>query len=349
MDSEKHGEGQYSISSDYLVTLSEQAFERGMTLAELLKGSGLSTKVLLLQDVSIGHLSFLRAISNFQAVDNNLWSALEGGRRMTLSKHGYLGYAAQHSHSLTEAADKLYRYISTRINFIEFERGQRSDRAELRIRPYELDDPAIRYVCLSVLSCVETLGRQILGQQASHLPSLITVMGEAPSTPPPSLPGGSSVRFNADYYSLSWPPSILELPLAARDEDLATLTQARCESELRRSLSAQSLGSRVLAQLKRSETEIPSIDEVAARLNMSTATLQRRLKSEHSSFRQLKEQFREQRACALLAQRMNVEQIAEQLGYSDASNFAKAFKSWTGVSPSLYRQRLAKQQRPPSD
>ena len=94
MDAEQHGDGEYSISSDYLVTLSEQAFERGMAIGELLQGCGLSSEVLLLQDVSIGRRSFLQAVSNFQKIDNNLWSALEGGRRMTLSKHGYLGYAA---------------------------------------------------------------------------------------------------------------------------------------------------------------------------------------------------------------------------------------------------------------
>jgi len=36
---------------------------------------------------------------------------------------------------------------------------------------------------------------------------------------------------------------------------------------------------------------------------------------------------------------LSVELIAEQLGYSDASNFAKAFKGWNGMSPSEFRQK----------
>jgi AraC-like DNA-binding protein len=34
-----------------------------------------------------------------------------------------------------------------------------------------------------------------------------------------------------------------------------------------------------------------------------------------------------------------VEVIAEQLCFSDASNFTKAFKAWSGVSPSQFRQQ----------
>ena len=75
---------------------------------------------------------------------------------------------------------------------------------------------------------------------------------------------------------------------------------------------------------------------------MSTATLQRRLKTEQGSYQQLKDEFRKKRARELLNQAVSIELIAEQLGYSDASNFAKAFKSWTGFPPSVYRQQLRK-------
>lgn len=340
MDIEKHGRGRYAISSDYLVSLSEQAFERGMTVGELLRGSGLTSSVLLRQDVSIGHESFLTAIANFQRLDANLWSALEGGRRMTLSKHGYLGYAAQHSRNLLEAADKLYRYVSTRVDFITLQRGDRDDRAEVVIRPRIEDSPALRYVCLCVMICLESLGRQIIGQRAEPLASCITMKGPAPDTPAPPLPGNSRVVFNADRYSISWPLAVIDLALDSRDAELGRLADARCETALRRSLNSQTLASRVLAQFHRNTGEFPSLDEIAARLNMSTPTLQRRLKAEGASFQQLKDRFRQNQASALLATALSIEQIAEQLGYSDASNFAKAFKSWTGSSPSLYRQQL---------
>lgn len=343
MNPERVGEGCYGVSSDYLVSLSEQAFERGMTVADLLHGTGLEASVLLLQDATVGHESFLRAMANFCEYDGNFWTALEGGRRMTMSKHGYVGYAAQHSRNLAEAAEKLLRYISTRIELFELQRGDRTDAAELRLLPRVEDSPVVAYVSLNFLVCLETLCRQILGRSASNIPSTLTLRGSAPKTPMPPLPAGSRIVFNAPCYSLRWPLSIRDAKIPARDEDLARLAEARCESDLRRNRQLQRVADRVSQQLQRLQGSLPPLEEIAARLNMSVATLKRRLKAEGVTYQQLKDAARLQLATRLLEEgKLTVDQVAESLGYSDASNFAKAFRGWTGESPGQFRQRLQK-------
>lgn len=340
MNPQRVGDGCYGVSSDYLVSLSEQAFERGMMVADLLEGSGLEASVLLLQDVTIGHESFLRAMANFCEFDGNFWTALEGGRRMTMSKHGYVGYAAQHSRSLFDAAEKLYRYVSTRIEMFELQGGGRPDVAELHLIPRVEDGPVVTYVCLNFLVCLETLCRQILGRSAANIPSTITLRGKAPGTPPPPLPAGSRIVFNAEKYSLIWPLSILDAEIPARDEDLGKLAEARCESDLRRNNQLQGTASRVNQQLHRLDGNMPPVEEIAARLNMSVATLKRRLKAEGVSYQQLKDRQRLRLAGTLLEEgALTIDQIADRLGYSDASNFSKAFKNWTGLSPRQYRQQ----------
>ena len=339
MNTDRLGEGCFGISSDYLISLSEQAFERGMSVADLLAGSALEPGVLLQQDVTIGHESFLTAMANFCAFDGNFWTALEGGRRMTLSKHGFVGYAAQHSRDLMEAAEKLYRYVSTRIELFELQRGDNPERAELFLLPRMEDSATVRYVSLNFLVCLETLCRQILGRSAANIPSRITLTGPPPETPMPPLPAGSQIVFNSEHYSLSWPRSIVDARIPARDEDLARLAEARCESDLHRQREQQTVAERVSRQLQKLESNLPPLEEVAARLNMSVATLKRRLKAEGVSYQQLKDEQRERQACRWLDEgRLTVDQIADRLGYSDASNFAKAFKGWTGQTPSAYRQ-----------
>lgn len=341
MNADRVGRGRYGISSDYLISLSEQAFERGMSVADLLEGSDLEAGILLQQDVSVGHDSFLAAMRNFCEYDGNFWTALEGGRRMTLSKHGYVGYAAQHSQTLMDAAEKLYRYVSTRIEFFELQPGEDPDRAQLILLPLVDDSATLRYVALNFLVCLETLCRQILGRSASEFPSLITLTGPPPETPMPPLPAGSRIDFNSTHYSLSWPRSIVDARIPARDEDLARLAEARCESDLRKHSEQQSVSERIALQLQRMEGSLPPLEEIAARLNMSVATLKRRLKAEDKSYQQLKDEQRQRQASRWLAEgRLTVDQIADRLGYSDASNFSKAFKSWTGLSPSAYRQSL---------
>ena len=70
---------------------------------------------------------------------------------------------------------------------------------------------------------------------------------------------------------------------------------------------------------------------------MSSSTLKRQLAQAGSSFSQLLEDSRRQRAiAALLVGQLSVQQISERLGYSDQANFTHAFKKWTGVTPGAF-------------
>ena len=75
---------------------------------------------------------------------------------------------------------------------------------------------------------------------------------------------------------------------------------------------------------------------VARHLDVSVATLRRRLSEEHTSFRDILQDSRADRAGLLLAQGTSVTQVAEFLGYSDVRAFNRAFKKMRGVSPAVY-------------
>lgn len=77
---------------------------------------------------------------------------------------------------------------------------------------------------------------------------------------------------------------------------------------------------------------------VAERLSVSGATLRRQLKAEGGSFQQLKDQWRRKQAFYLLRHtNESLEDISAQLGYSESSAFSRAFKAWTGRSPTAIR------------
>lgn len=84
------------------------------------------------------------------------------------------------------------------------------------------------------------------------------------------------------------------------------------------------------------------IDSVATDLNMSSRTLRRHLTEHGVTFEGLQEQVRQSRAMSLLGNpNMPIERIAEALGYSDVRGFRRAFKRWTGQSPSAWRDSPA--------
>lgn len=81
-----------------------------------------------------------------------------------------------------------------------------------------------------------------------------------------------------------------------------------------------------------------SIDRVARQLGMSRQTLYRRLKGEGVTFEQILEAKRRQMAIRMLGmERLSVKSVAYRLGFSDPAAFSRAFKRWTGVSPSGFR------------
>ena len=70
---------------------------------------------------------------------------------------------------------------------------------------------------------------------------------------------------------------------------------------------------------------------------MSTRTLKRKLSEEGVSYTSLLDERRRLQGVALLRTELSVERIAERLGYSDAANFTRAFRRWTGKSPREFR------------
>jgi AraC-like DNA-binding protein len=79
-------------------------------------------------------------------------------------------------------------------------------------------------------------------------------------------------------------------------------------------------------------------DKVASALCMSPTTLQFKLSRRGASFNQLLDSTRKELACAYMRQAArSVTEITYLLGFSDTSNFTRAFKRWTGLSPRSFR------------
>lgn len=79
---------------------------------------------------------------------------------------------------------------------------------------------------------------------------------------------------------------------------------------------------------------------IAQHLNRNPRTLRADLQAIHTSYEKILNQYRERLARRLLANtHETIDQIVYLTGFSEPSAFARAFKRWTGETPSAYRQR----------
>ena len=85
-----------------------------------------------------------------------------------------------------------------------------------------------------------------------------------------------------------------------------------------------------------------NMTELAFSMHLSVRTLRRRLAARQTTFSAVFENWRIANAKRLLRQPdLSIQSISRSLGYRYASNFERAFKRWTGSSPTDYRKRLS--------
>ncbi|WP_368075864.1 helix-turn-helix domain-containing protein [Leisingera sp. NJS201] len=78
--------------------------------------------------------------------------------------------------------------------------------------------------------------------------------------------------------------------------------------------------------------------DAARALNVTPRTLMRRLDAEDTSFQAIKDGLRRDIAIHdLQAGSKSIEEISQDVGFSSPANFHRAFRRWTGVTPSSYR------------
>ena len=134
------------------------------------------------------------------------------------------------------------------------------------------------------------------------------------------------------------------LPITTSDPETAHICKQRCDAILQRMQAAEHFVDRVRETLLRLPCNHRHADRVAAELAMSSRHLRRKLQDEKTSFQTVLDNVRfELSKDYLLQTRMPLEEIAPLLGFSELTNFRRAFKKWAGQTPSAYRLAQSKQ------
>lgn len=148
----------------------------------------------------------------------------------------------------------------------------------------------------------------------------------------------TKVRFDQEFTAIGFPRSLLSLPLKNRNEYRDVQRYKDYETLLSSAPATTFPGSirQIAASLLKEG--YPDVQSIAERLEISVRSLQRQLNEADLTYSRLIEQVRFDRSVELLSDpTIKLADISAELGYTDAANFTRAFRRWTGVSPSDFR------------
>lgn len=148
------------------------------------------------------------------------------------------------------------------------------------------------------------------------------------------------ITYGAAANSLSFDLQTAERPVAGGNARLArandrVLVEYLSHLEADRDVTGRA--GRVIADLLPSGE--PTVPAVARCLDLSPRSLQRHLEDEGTSFRSLLADVRRDLAIAYLEEgKYSVTEVTYLLGFSETAAFSRAFRRWTGSSPSTFRR-----------
>ena len=271
-----------------------------------------------------------------------LWECLDdeymgfGRQRSKRGTFAMMCYAIIHCRSLEKALVRGGLFYSLFPQAPSIRLSREGDWARLTVDDSTLCDPE-HFLVESLLVIWHRLGSWLIGQRIRLEEATFAYPEPAHSSEYQRL-FPCTRRFAAGSTSLLFPARYLDMPLLQDERTLKLFLQHSPADLLARPDGGDSLTSQILRQLGRDCSRWPDLENVARKLNMSPQTLRRHLHEEGASFQELKDQQRRDLAIYHLGRdELSLQDIAEQLGFSEPSAFHRAFKKWTGLTPGAYR------------
>ncbi|MCK0509004.1 AraC family transcriptional regulator [Aromatoleum anaerobium] len=194
--------------------------------------------------------------------------------------------------------------------------------------------------------CLLTSLRYLLGYACWAIDSRIPLLSARFPFPPPPHRGvypllfQGPITFDADRAGISFDAQYLSLPLRRDEQALRQMLQRALPLTVLQYRRDRLLVQRVRQLLCSDLAPGTTADSLAERLHVSPRTLHRQLQEEGASLQRLKDEARREHAADLLHRSTRpIKQIALAVGFRNEKSFSRAFRQWTGESPSAFRER----------
>jgi len=315
------------------------ATDHGVPAEPLLAGTGLSVALLETPDLRVSAAEAARVMTRIIELTRGCAFGVEFGLRTTPVAHGHLGYAVMSCGTVREALELIMRYMHLRQQ--DFVMQLHVDEDYVRVEAHDTHQigPFRSLIYEGLLIGLPRMLGFIVGEAMPECeiwfdwPERDYYAAYHDRLPP--------LRFGMPVNQVRFPRHYLDRRVITGEPGTMKKAILECEREMATTAPpAENLVDRVRAELRPGTDGYPSLETIASCLFMSGRTLKRKLEARGSSFQALLDEVRHRDALRLLENPdIDIQQIATVLGYRDPPSFTRAFKRWSGRSPSELRAR----------
>jgi AraC-like DNA-binding protein len=331
------------VTAAYLQPLLETAAARGVTPAALAAAAGLASGALDPPPDTLAASDYIALLDAGSRLARDPHFGLHVGERVRPGTYSVYGLVLLACRDIGQALEQTQRY--ERLAH-DLGRSRLEPLGTLARYTWSSHFPgASRHLAESVFAGIRTFGSWLAGR-----PLAPRALAFAHARPHDAAPAeyarvlGMVPAFGAPAHMVDFDAALLALPLPAADTGMYPLLQQHAERLLReRERARGGIVAQVHAAIvTRLATEPVRLAGIAAALDLSPRTLQRKLADAGATFQHVLDAARYALAMDYLRQDgLSLVDIAFLLGFQEQSAFTHAFREWSGMNPGAWRERAS--------
>lgn len=308
----------------------------GADPAEVLKDAGVDPALFDDPDNRISHAARGRLLGHCVARTGCRHFGLLVGQQVRLHDFGLVGLLVKYSPDVGTALRSLVRFFHLHNRGATVDLAIDGSRTTLGYDAWQMHVDAAEQVGDGTVAAMLNIMRDLCGGGFTPLEA-----GFAHRRPEAVEPFrrffAAPLRFDAERYGLVFSTNWLERALPYDDPEVRRLLQRQIDAL--EAAHGDDFAAQVRSVLRSALlTGDAGADRVAALFSMHSRTLNRHLHACGTTFRRLVDEIRFEIGRQMLeSSSADVGRIADMLGYADASAFTRAFRRWSGTTPSHWR------------
>ena len=313
----------------------QEAKNQGITLDPILDQAGIASEILHSPLARVSVEAYAQLWTELANAMNDEFFGMDR-HHMRRGSYKLLSEMVMHADQLHTALRQILQFLNAILD--DFQSTLFTEENYAYIVIYDTDQPKRMFSYATYLMLIHGLMCWLTGQRITL--NRIELKCNAPQDDQDyKVRFCENIGYLADENYIQFDASWLKTPIKQDHSTWQKFIQNTPQNLLVRFKNPHALSSIIRKHLmQKHPSKWLELNELTQFLNISEATIQRRLKSEGFSYQQLKNEIRRDTAIELLSRSdKTLQQISDDLYFQDPSAFHRAFKKWTGVSPGSYR------------